>query len=201
MTSAYSPTTALIVVDVQNDFADPSGSLYVAGGERVIADINAELAAARAAGAQVVYTQDWHPAVSPHFATSGGIWPEHCVAGTWGAALHPALEQLSGDDVTYVHKGLGPEDGYSAFTGRDLESGAATATDLATTLQRRGITSAVVVGLAGDYCVKATALDAAATGLVVRVPLRTTAFVELAAGDSAAAIAALRAAGVAVDES
>ena len=82
---------ALIVVDVQNDFADPAGSLSVAGGEDVVPFINAQVEAALAAGAPVFYTQDWHPPSTPHFARDGGIWPVHCVAGTWGAELHPDL--------------------------------------------------------------------------------------------------------------
>ena len=90
---AYDPKTALIVVDVQNDFADPAGSLAVRGGESIIDLINAQVAAARAAGSVVCYTQDWHPASTPHFAKDGGIWPVHCVADTWGAQLHPALRR------------------------------------------------------------------------------------------------------------
>ena len=87
----YDPTTALIVVDVQNDFADPAGSLSVAGGDAVVPTINAEIAMATAADGLVVFTQDWHPESTPHFAKDGGIWPVHCVADTWGAQLHPAL--------------------------------------------------------------------------------------------------------------
>src|SRR3972149_4145553 len=87
----YGPRTALVVVDVQNDFADPKGSLSVTGGEATIPVVNGQAAAATAAGAFVVYTQDWHPAHTPHFAQDGGVWPVPCVAGTWGAELHPAL--------------------------------------------------------------------------------------------------------------
>src|SRR3972149_4961917 len=88
----YARTTALVVVDVQNDFADLAGSLSVRGGEAVVVAANAEIAAARAAGALVVYTQDWHPGPTPHFAKDGGVWPVHCLAASWGAALHPALD-------------------------------------------------------------------------------------------------------------
>ena len=87
----YDPTTALIIVDVQNDFADPSGSLSVKGGTEVNPVINAEIEAALTAGAVVFYTQDWHPRSTPHFEKDGGLWPVHCVAGTWGAELHPDL--------------------------------------------------------------------------------------------------------------
>ena len=85
------PKAALIVVDVQNDFADPKGSLYVKGGEMVVPVINEQVEAARAAGALVVYTRDWHPTSTPHFQKDGGIWPVHCVKETWGAELHPDL--------------------------------------------------------------------------------------------------------------
>jgi hypothetical protein len=82
--AAYDDRTALIVVDIQNDFADPAGGLYVLGGEEVVPVVNAETDRALAAGAFVAYTQDWHPPNTPHFAKDGGIWPVHCVAGTWG---------------------------------------------------------------------------------------------------------------------
>src|SRR5918999_1313891 len=91
MSFPYDERTALVVVDVQNDFADPGGSLHVPGGEAVVPVVNDEVAAARAAGALVVYTQDWHPADTPHFAKDGGTWPVHCVGGTWGSDLHPRL--------------------------------------------------------------------------------------------------------------
>ena len=85
----YDERTALVVVDVQNDFADPSGSLYVREGEQVVPVVNAEIAQAVAAGALTVYTQDWHPPHTPHFKQDGGIWPVHCVEDTWGSAFHP----------------------------------------------------------------------------------------------------------------
>ena len=88
----YDPATALLVVDVQNDFADPGGSLYVGGGEEVVAFVNAEIARARVARAPVLYTQDWHPATTPHFQKDGGVWPVHCVHGSWGAEFHPELD-------------------------------------------------------------------------------------------------------------
>ena len=88
---SYDAQTALIVVDVQNDFADPEGSLSVSGGDAVVPLINDEIADARGQGALVVYTQDWHPPDTPHFAKDGGIWPVHCVGETWGAEFHPDL--------------------------------------------------------------------------------------------------------------
>ena len=117
----YRPGTALIVVDVQNDFADPAGGLSVAGGEAVIPAIDREIEMAVTNGAIVVATQDWHPASTPHFAKDGGIWPVHCVADSWGAQLHPDLALP--DDTPRVRKGANGEDGYSGFTMRDTVSG------------------------------------------------------------------------------
>jgi nicotinamidase/pyrazinamidase len=153
---AYDADTALLVVDVQNDFADPEGSLYVAGGETVVALINREIERAQAAGALVVYTQDWHPETTPHFSKDGGVWPVHCVKGTWGARLHPELDVVG----EVVRKGSGGEDGYSGFSVRHPASGEVEATPLETVLRERGIGRVVIAGLATDYCVKETALDA-----------------------------------------
>jgi nicotinamidase/pyrazinamidase len=192
--TAYDATTALLVVDVQNDFADPDGGLYVRGGEQVVPVAAEAVAAARAGGAFVAYTQDWHPPTTPHFAKDGGIWPVHCVRGTWGAALHPDLPV----DGPVVRKGSGGEDGYSGFSLRDPQSGRHADTGLDGLLRSAGVRRVVVVGLAGDYCVKETALDAARLGYEVEVPLAATRFVALAAGDEAAAVDAMRAAGVLV---
>jgi len=154
----YDTRTALLVVDVQNDFADPNGSLYVRGGEDVPAVVNAEIAAAREAGALVVYSQDWHPESTPHFEKDGGIWPVHCVGGTWGAEFHPDLDV--GADAITLRKGTGGEDGYSVFTVRDPETGERASTALERILREHAIERVVVAGLATDYCVKDTALDA-----------------------------------------
>lgn len=187
----YDETTALIVVDVQNDFADPTGSLYVAGGEAVVPMVNAEVALARASGSPVVYTQDWHPASTPHFDTEGGIWPVHCVQDTWGAELHPDLEVHG----PVLRKGTTGEDGYSGFSERDPRSGEPHATQLQSLLDPE-IRSLVVVGLAGDYCVKETALDGVRLGYAVAMPVELTKFVNLAEGDDAKAVDELIAAGV-----
>src|SRR4051794_9227623 len=101
----FSPDVALVVVDVQNDFADPDGSLSVAGGEHVVDEVNGLISAARRAGSPVVYTQDWHPPDTPHFEKDGGIWPVHCVADTWGAQFHPRLHV----DGAAVRKGTAGE--------------------------------------------------------------------------------------------
>ena len=87
----FDARSALIVVDLQNDFADPRGSLAVSGADRVVVAVNELIEAAEAAGAPIVYTQDWHPERTPHFVTDGGLWPVHCVADSWGAQLHPEL--------------------------------------------------------------------------------------------------------------
>lgn len=193
--SRYTSDTALVVVDLQNDFADPGGGLYVPGGEQVVPVVNAELEAARAAGAPVFYTQDWHPESTPHFERDGGVWPVHCVQHTWGAELHPGL-QVAGP---VVQKGTGGEDGYSGFSVRDPVSGAQAATRLGALLDEAGVRQLVVTGLAGDVCVKETALDGVRLGYQVVVPLATTRFVNLHPGDDAATIAELERAGVVVE--
>jgi nicotinamidase/pyrazinamidase len=143
----------------------------------------------------VFYTQDWHPPSTPHFVTEGGIWPPHCVRDTPGARLHPAVT-VAGD---VIRKGVDGQDGYSGFSVRDPRSGERTATALGARLAAQGVRSVVVVGLAGDYCVKATALDARELGLDVTVPLALTRFVELTPGDSARALAEMVDAGVRVE--
>ncbi len=196
MPQDYTPSTALIVVDVQNDFADPDGGLYVEGGEQVVPVVNAEVAAAQEAGAPVLYTQDWHPPSTPHFAKDGGSWPVHCVRDTWGAELHPDLEVAP--DAPVVRKGVDGGDGYSGFSVRDPVSGEESATELGRLLDEAGAERLVVTGLAGDVCVKATALDGVELGYPVVVPEAATRFVELEEGDAERALGELRAAGVEV---
>lgn len=190
--SAFDGRTALIVVDVQNDFADPKGSLYVDGGEKIIPMVNEAVAAAGKAGGLVVYTQDWHPPSTPHFVTDGGTWPVHCVRGTWGAELHPDLHVVG----PVIRKGTGGEDGYSGFTARDLDSGTDTPTDLDAALRDHDIGSVVVVGLAQDVCVKATAMDARRLGYQTTVVLPATRPVNLKEGDEREANDQMAAAGV-----
>ena len=190
----YDPATALIVVDVQNDFADPAGSLSVAGGEAVIPAIDGEIAKATVAGGLVVFTQDWHPEVTPHFEKDGGIWPVHCVAESWGAALHPDL--VAPEAAPRIRKGVNGEDGYSGFTMRDPTTGQETPTELDGLLRDHGIEQVVVVGLATDYCVKATALDAARLGYRTAVLTDAIAAVDLSPGDGTRAIDEMASAGV-----
>ena len=192
---AYDRRTALLVIDVQNDFADPGGSLYVAGGDRIIGLVNEEIANARAGGATIVETQDWHPPETPHFETGGGTWPVHCVRGTWGAALHPDLDQ---EADLILRKGTGGENGYSAFTLVDADSGGGTPTGLGGYLRDRDVTSVVVVGLAADVCVRATALDGQEAGLGTTVLWDATRAVDAEPGDGERAADELRDAGVQV---
>lgn len=190
----FDERSALVVVDLQNDFADPSGSLAVADGAQVVPRINELVAVATEAGALVVATQDWHPAVTPHFEKDGGIWPVHCVGGTWGAELHPALHLPP--DAPRIRKGTAGEDGYSAFTVRDPASGEETRTELEALLRERGVERIVVCGLATDYCVKETALDGARLGFDVDVVADAVAAVNLRPEDGEHAFAEMSEAGV-----
>jgi len=188
----YHPRTALLVVDVQNDFADPNGSLYVKGGEEVVPVANDEIERAVGAGALVAYTQDWHPASTPHFHKDGGIWPVHCVQDTWGSDLHPGLKVADGE---HIRKGSGGEDGYSAFSVRDPTSGETSSTRLERILRERGIERVVVCGLATDYCVVETALDARRLGFEATVLTGAIRAVDLQPGDGDRALERMRAAG------
>jgi nicotinamidase/pyrazinamidase len=163
--SRYDLRTALVVVDVQNDFADPNGSLYVREGETVVPVANAQIAEAEEAGALVIYTQDWHPESTPHFEKDGGLWPVHCVHDTWGAMFHPGL--LVVGDV--VRKGTGGEDGYSAFSVRDPLGGDTAPTILPGLLAERDIERIVICGLATDFCVVESVTDARDLGYPVTV--------------------------------
>lgn len=187
----YDAATALVVVDVQNDFAHPDGGLYVKDGEAVVPIVNDAIAEAREGGAAVVYTADWHPESTPHFAKDGGIWPVHCVMNTWGAEFHEDLVV----DGPIVKKGSNGEDGYSGFFMRDHDSGETIETELAGLLRRRGITHLVVCGLATDYCVNATALDGMKEGFKVRVLWDAIRAVDLKEGDGERAIAEVERAG------
>ncbi|HEY3210924.1 MAG TPA: isochorismatase family protein [Actinomycetota bacterium] len=191
----YDVKTALLVVDTQNDFADPGGSLYVKGGEEVVPVANREIERALTAGALVVYTQDWHPQSTPHFQKDGGIWPVHCVQETWGAEFHPELT-VKGD---IIRKGTGGEDGYSSFTVRDPKTGVQEGTDLEPHLRAHGIEKIVMVGLATDYCVKETALDARRLGFDTTILLDGVRGVNLQPGDDERAVHDVMLAGARVE--
>ena len=189
----YRPGVVLLIVDVQNDFADPKGSLSVRGAPAIVPVINSQAAKARAAGAMIVLTQDWHPSRTPHFVRDGGPWPPHCVVDTWGAELYPALDVPEGTPI--VRKGSNGEDGYSAFTMRDAATGNDVPTSLQPLLQAAGVDEVVIVGLATDYCVKATALDAVRLTFEAFVLTDAIAAVDVAEGDGERALAELEAAG------
>jgi epoxyqueuosine reductase len=179
---------ALVVVDVQNDFC-PGGSLAVPEGDRVVPVLNRYVGRFAAAGAPIFVSRDWHPAKTKHFQAYGGAWPPHCVQGTPGAAFHAGLA-LPGDALV-VSKGMDPEqDAYSAFQAED-ERG----TPFAGTLAARGVRRLFVGGLATDYCVKATVLDARRQGLDVVVLADAVRAVDVKAGDGERALEEMRGAG------
>jgi nicotinamidase/pyrazinamidase len=176
------PQQALIVVDVQNDFC-PGGALAVAHGDEVVEPLNKQIDEFLERGAPVYKSRDWHPATTKHFEAYGGTWPVHCVQNTKGAEFHPALR----DDprITVVSKGLGDTDCYSAFDE----------TDLVSQLREQGVEEVVVGGLATDYCVKNTVLDALKHGFKVKLLENATRAVDLQPGDGDRAIEEMRAAG------
>lgn len=176
---------ALIVVDVQNDFC-PGGALAVARGDEVVEPLNRLIEEFLGRGEPVYKSRDWHPARTRHFADYGGTWPVHCVQETRGADFHERL--LDDPRVRVVSKGLGDEDNYSAFDG----------TTLAADLRREGVGEVWVGGLATDYCVKNTVLDALRAGFRVRALADAMRAVNLQPGDDERALAEMRAAGAEV---
>lgn len=168
---------ALVVVDMQNDFGHPDGSLFVTGGDTIVGSINDEIERIAGAGGTVVLTQDWHPPSTPHFIDDGGVWPTHCVAGTWGAELVDELDP-NRRAAAIVRKGTNGEDGYSAFSMREPGGDVDIPTGLAGLLRDRGTDRVVVVGLAADVCVSATAQSAAAAGFETTVLWEATRPVE-----------------------
>jgi nicotinamidase/pyrazinamidase len=173
---------ALLVVDVQNDFC-PGGSLAVAHGDDVVAPLNKLIQEFLERGEPVFKSRDWHPSETKHFAAYGGTWPVHCVQETKGAEFHPDL--IDDIHIRTISKGLCDEDSYSAFDG----------TDLALQLRRLGIEEVWVGGLATDYCVKNTVLDALREGFRVKAMTDAIRAVELKPGDGERAIEEMREAG------
>ena len=173
---------ALIVVDVQNDFC-PGGSLAVAHGDEVVAPLNELIGEFLERGDPVFKSRDWHPPQTKHFQAFGGTWPVHCVQDTRGAEFHPQLK----DDprISVISKGLGDTDCYSAFDE----------TDLAAQLRDQGVNEVLVGGLATDYCVKNTVLDALKHGFKVKAFKNAIRAVDLTPGDGDRAIDEMKAAG------
>lgn len=180
---------ALLAVDLQRDFLH-GGSLAVPGGDAVIEPMNAWLARFHALGLPVYASRDWHPPDHASFRAQGGPWPPHCVAGTPGAEFAGALCLPPGTGI--VSKGVVKGNaGYSAFEGTDLDR----------RLQARGVRRLFVGGLATDYCVLKTAMDALAQGYAVVVLADAVAAVNVQPGDGARALAQLQAAGATLAES
>lgn len=176
---------ALLVVDVQNDFC-PGGALAVAEGDEVVAPLNKLISEFLERGDYVFKSRDWHPARTKHFAAYGGTWPVHCVQETPGAEFHPDL--LDDPRIEIISKGLGDEDCYSAFDQ----------TNLASLLRERGVAEVWVGGLATDYCVKNTVLDAARAGFKVKAIREAMRPVEVQPGDGERAVAEMLQAGAEV---
>jgi len=176
---------ALIVVDVQNDFC-PGGSLPVANGDQVVAPLNRMIELFQSQHRPIIATRDWHPETTTHFVSGGGLWPPHCISDHAGARFHRDLKLPPSAIV--MSKGTGPtEDAYSGFQARDADG-----LDLASFLKRAGIRHVVIGGLATDYCVKATALDARRAGLRVTILEDAIRGVEIRAGDSDRALVEMR---------
>jgi nicotinamidase/pyrazinamidase len=179
---ASKPKQALIVVDVQNDFC-PGGTLAVPHGDEVVAPLNELIDQFLERGFPVYKSRDWHTATTKHFAKYGGTWPDHCVQNTKGAEFHPALRDDS--RIKVISKGLGDKDCYSAFDE----------TDLASQLRKQNVEEVVVGGLATDYCVKNTVLDALHNGFKVKALKNAMRAVNLHPSDGDEAIKEMRAAG------
>ena len=179
---------ALLVVDVQNDFC-PGGALAVADGDRVVPALNEWLDRWARAGAPVYASRDWHPVATSHFSTFGGPWPPHCVAASPGAAFHPAL-RLPPHAIIVTKGNESGADGYSAFEGRTSAG-----TSLLDDLRARSVRRLVVGGLATDYCVRASVLDALRHGFEVFVIADAVRGVDVKPGDADRAVDEMTAAG------
>ena len=184
---------ALIIVDIQKDFC-PGGALPAPGGNDIIAAVNRHLDEARDRGITVYASRDWHPAVTSHFTAYGGEWPPHCVQGSAGAQFHDDLKLPA--DAIIISKGDDPaRPGYSAFDGH-TSSGKTLLRDL----RERNVTTLYVAGIATDYCVKATVIDAAQSGFAVRLLKDAITGIDVRAGDVDHALDEMAHAGVQVVE-
>jgi nicotinamidase/pyrazinamidase len=170
---------ALIVVDVQRDFC-PGGSLAVSGGDEIVPKLNRVIEAFQKAKLPIFFMRDWHPPDHSSFKSQGGMWPPHCVEGTTGAEFHPALRVPPKSII--ISKAINRDfDAYSGFQGTDLEK----------QLNDHYVNEVFVGGLATDYCVKETSLDALRAGLKVNVLKDCIRGVNLRSGDSALALRTL----------
>jgi nicotinamidase/pyrazinamidase len=185
--------SALLIVDVQKDFC-PGGALPVPDGDRVVAPLNGYIAEATARGFPIYASRDWHPPVTRHFQPYGGQWPPHCVQNTDGASFHHDLQVPASTIV--ITKGQDPNSpGYSAFEGYTSEG-----RPFLSDLRERQIGHLYVGGLATDYCVKHSVLDALRFGFQVRVLSDAIAGVDVDAGDSMRAIDEMRQAGAELEK-
>jgi nicotinamidase/pyrazinamidase len=172
---------ALLVVDVQNDFC-PGGALGIKGGDKIIPILNRYIKYFETENLPIFVTRDWHPTVTSHFEQFGGIWPIHCIEGSYGAQFHPKLDLSK--DALVMSKGMDPEeDSYSAFHATD-SSGMV----LANLLKNLGVAQIYIGGLATDYCVKYSVLDALKDGLEVFILTDAIAGVNLQPEDSSVAL-------------
>jgi len=179
---------ALLIIDVQNDFC-PGGSLGVPDGDAVVPVLNRYIERFSQHGDPIIASRDWHPPVTRHFREHGGIWPPHCVQDTRGAAFHGDLKLP--EQAIVVSKGMSPDaDSYSAFEAEDARH--RPLTDL---LHELGVKRLYVGGLATDYCVKSSVLDALREGFDVEILTDAMRGVELQPGDSEKALAEMRNAG------
>jgi len=187
-------SAALVVVDVQNDFC-PGGALAVSHGDQVVTALNGYIGRFADAGLPIFASRDWHPERTTHFKDFGGVWPAHCVQGTYGAEFHRALRL--GGEATIVSKGMAADsDSYSGFDAVDSSG-----VGLADLLNRFSATRIYVGGLATDYCVKQTVLDGLQRGFDVVVLKDAIRGVDLKPGDSARALQEMLDAGAQVVES
>ena len=173
--------TALLIVDVQNDFC-PGGALPVENGDRVVPVLNEYARRVAGAGGRVYLSRDWHPPETRHFKSGGGPWPPHCIQGTKGAEFHPDLAPPAG--FTVITAGDNPfDDGYSAFDGHDADG-----VSFAALLDAHGTRRLLVGGLATDYCVRASVLDALKHGLDTILLLDAVRGIDVEEGDVARAL-------------
>jgi nicotinamidase/pyrazinamidase len=180
--------SALIVVDMQNDFC-PGGPLAVAGGDEIVPVINRHIEIFRERGATVIASRDWHPVETGHFKKFGGLWPEHCVQWSFGAAFRSGLNFPP--ETRVFSKGMDPErDDYSALQARDEEG-----RSMADFLKGEGISRLHICGLATDYCVLQTVLEALRLGFNTKVLIDAVRGVELNPGDSESALDEMEASG------